>query len=161
MCVRRIQSIGKIFWPAIDQKESLAPEVVATAKRISQSLEAFSAHPLRTLRLCGEFVLVTGFDGGSHTLNDPRKTRQHKRRMKIVRPALITIYSVSPRPILALAPRHITRGVQIGFISECPQSFDESARREGRRHDCGRAARRKERTRLPVKVVSPARGAAL
>src|SRR5260370_33548647 len=112
MRVRRIQSIGEIFWPAIDQKESLAPEVVATAKRISQRLEVFSAQPLRTRRLCSEFVLVTGFDAGSHALNDPRETRQHKPRMKIVGPALITACSIGPRPILALAPRHITRRAQ-------------------------------------------------
>src|SRR5713101_8421320 len=109
MCVRRIQSIGKIFWPAIREKESLAPEVVAALKCGLGFRHKLSAQPLRTLRLCGEFVLVTGFDAGSHTLNDPRKTCQHKRRMKIVGPALITICSIGPRTIVALAPRHITR----------------------------------------------------
>src|SRR5260370_498089 len=109
MCVRRIQSIGKIFWPAIDQKESLAPELVATAKRVSQSVEVFSAEPLRTLRVCGELTFITIINPGSATLTDPRQTCQHKRRMKIVGPALIAVCSIGPRTIVALAPRHITR----------------------------------------------------
>src|SRR5712692_2016056 len=110
MCVRRIEPVRKIFWPAIREKEALAPEIIAAAKRGLGLRHKLSAQSLCALCLCGEFVFDTGIDSGSHALNDPRQTRQQKRAMKIVGPTLITIYSVRPRPIVPLSPHHITCG---------------------------------------------------
>ena len=59
MRIRRIQAIGEIFWPAISEKESLAPEIVTALKRGLGFGHKLSAQPLRTLRLCGESVFGT------------------------------------------------------------------------------------------------------